>query len=429
MALFKSAISSHPRTEFLSNFLAVQSSEDTLAILEFAVRNEANQQSTLFLIEEHLRKSYFSIENLESAVTDFSELFGDKNAIKIFEFLLGSTDQDLAIAAATSILKNEGTTEVPPDLMALSISKLWQLAEGGVADALEALIFYSDLKFDSPDLKRRLLLAGKQIPENDLRHYTANRLLSTLKRMPTDDLDAEYAKYLYEKSISSSPLDLFGPRVLVEFGAPIDLRKLVPETDKANTAFEECISNFSVIVFSCLKELEGLSKDDLFEPLMSLMDIQLLIDVYPLKSKEDIAETLISEVFSTKIPITVKDEFVGLLLPYKSGEHNELPSETVLELAFIFDRIDKFMWDNFPAEIVTTPDIENFSMLSSQQWKSFGEYFERIHDGQSTYQRILYEQSSIEQALKFLPMAKNQNFFKEFNSGVFFLFSKICKRD
>ena len=261
--------------------------------------------------------------------------------------MLGSTDQDLAIAAATSILKNEGTTEVPPDLMALSISKLWQLAEGGVADALEALIFYSDLKFDSPDLKRRLLLAGKQIPENDLRHYTANRLLSTLKRMPTDDLDAEYAKYLYEKSISSSPLDLFGPRVLVEFGAPIDLRKLVPETDKANTAFEECISNFSVIVFSCLKELEGLSKDDLFEPLMSLMDIQLLIDVYPLKSKEDIAETLISEVFSTKIPITVKDEFVGLLLPYKSGEHNELPSETVLELAFIFDRIDKFMWDNF----------------------------------------------------------------------------------
>ena len=81
------------------------------------------------------------------------------------------------------------------------------------------------------------------------------------------------------------------------------------------------------------------------------------------------------------------------------------------------------MWDNFPAEIVTTPDIENFSMLSSQQWKSFGEYFERIHDGQSTYQRILYEQSSIEQALKFLPMAKNQNFFKEFSIAVYFSYS------
>ena len=81
---------------------------------------------------------------------------------------------------------------------------------------------------------------------------------------------------------------------------------------------------------------------------MSLMDIQLLIDVYPLKSKEDIAETLISEVFSTKIPLTVKNEFVGLLLPYKSGnKHNELPHETVLELAFIFDKIDKYMWDNF----------------------------------------------------------------------------------
>ena len=43
--------------------------------------------------------------------------------------------------------------------------------------------------------------------------------------------------------------------------------------------------------------------------------------------------------------------------------------------------------------------------------------------GKALIKGFSYEQSSIEQALKFLPMAKNQNFFKEFSIAVYFSYS------
>ena len=72
---------------------------------------------------------------------------------------------------------------------------------------------------------------------------------------------------------------------------------------------------------------------------MSLMDIQILIDVYPLKSKEDIAETLIYEVFQ-KFSGYRQGRIFGLLLLFKSGEHNEFFDEALELYSYLIASIN-----------------------------------------------------------------------------------------
>ena len=117
-----------------------------------------------------------------------------------------------------------------------------------------------------------------------------------LRDMSRKDISTSYLKYLYEKGLSGRPIDLFGPRMLIEFGAQIDLSQLNVEQYSRNSEFESCVANFDINVFDCLAYLEGKTEDELFEPLMSLMDLKYLVDVYPLEPREEIARKLIERV-------------------------------------------------------------------------------------------------------------------------------------
>ena len=48
--------------------------------------------------------------------------------------------------------------------MAKSITRLWQLSEAGNSDALEELIFYSQLDFGQLDLRKDYFLLANKYP-------------------------------------------------------------------------------------------------------------------------------------------------------------------------------------------------------------------------------------------------------------------------
>ena len=73
-------------------------------------------------------------------------------------------------------------------------------------------------------------------------------------------------------------------------------------------------------------------------------------------------------------------------------------------------------------EIATTK-IDQFSMLSSEHWRTAGGYFDTLYEADNLQQRILFDSSGMAQSFEVISQANSPQFFEELDMGLYFSYA------